>query len=304
MSRGDLTQLNYSDKLVIPAMEAPVSYTLPFKWGNFNVTEAAHEAYELTPLTGKIVHGGGRDTNEPAYSDGLGVDIWLTGPDEFEAADREPSQLSGIKVANETYLHRQGIGLQIKFDKSRNVLKQGMAADIEAQTDGVGAEDLMAINSPFEEPVPLMEVIDKDISRLMVHGLVRFMSQDALNGLNQLQSVNDRYLTLSQTKQILIGGLAISGIELGLSFIDPALLPPIPAGIAVAIANNVWTMRLAYIRLKNHFMEAESREQIYGAIAQSRARLVSKDVHDTYCVDTFDANIEAAFGIDAPDVED
>jgi hypothetical protein len=82
MSKAEWSEFPYAKELAIPAMELPVSYALSFGWGNFQVTDRAHEAYGLTALTGEIVHGGEQATNIQPGTKPLSVDIWLTTPQE------------------------------------------------------------------------------------------------------------------------------------------------------------------------------------------------------------------------------
>jgi hypothetical protein len=204
--------------------------------------------------------------------------------------DRRPSE---AKVLRNTYLHQQGIGIEVSFDKGREVLRQGIAARLESMTGGHKAEYMLARTQRVRE-VPLMELLDQEVPQFMIHGLVNSLAITVAEGLRAQQSLSMRKNTLKVVTVLGSAGLAGGSLELVSSEIDPSSLPPEKVALLIALAYSATALGFARKALKMYLKNDEILQTAFQKRAADRANQVGEDIHHTYCAAHFDRQAEAA----------
>ena len=264
--------------LAMAQTELPIRYTVPFEWGTIRVTEAAHEAYLLTPLREGVQKGDIAPEARPGY-----VDVRLVSPEEVP----ESSQGANRDLHIFTLLHEERLGIHAGF--SQSVAESPKSARNLLQ-DIYGAEDeeFEAIMEDFEsssEDLPEELAERQQLSQLLVHSLSGAIPQPVINSYSDIERSESNRKAL---RRATVSG----GVMLGASGVGALVVGPV-MGLSLVAEAIFGTYATAGFWIARRYMKAylggaSGREQKIADEAEQLARAVSDDIHETYCLAHFD----------------
>lgn len=174
----------------------PIAYSLPHDWGHFSVSEAAHDAYKLVPLTPNVTKAG----IDRSILSSKAIEILLLGPAEDPSwsqinVPRGKEATSRIKVSQPYITAAKGIQIICSFERTRQEI---LAAELEkhARLNKVNVKQL--INSfATTDGIPVGEHLDQHVSTTLIHGLYQALFLSVEQGYMERRVPLLRWLPIS-----------------------------------------------------------------------------------------------------------
>ncbi|HSW37059.1 MAG TPA: hypothetical protein VLG37_01675 [Candidatus Saccharimonadales bacterium] len=166
-----------------PIEELAIKYSVAFPWGTFQVTDGAHEAYGLMPLTPST--DSGKPETAPIGDKKIPpIDIILLGPEDikFLESDSSPEELSSGSF---TRVRRDSkgritiaIGLTETTEAHRQHILKRIVSTLKPDFGEVDDEDILRRLVDFED-IPLEESLQHNLPQAFVSGLAQHVSDVA-----------------------------------------------------------------------------------------------------------------------------
>lgn len=275
---------------VVPQVFSPMEYSVPYEWGNLHVTEEAHAAYEMIPLTPTkpcdlelMMPGRSRRGSEPR------LDLVLAGPSEAKNADEGTTFWSSVYADDNQVIvvagHTKDKAAMISTTK-QNILdgyRQFFGSESvpdEEILDTVGVVDGVSIN----------EALDNNVSQAFAHEFADIFDSVVRTTLEHSRNFSDNMQFLRNAATI--GFVTIAGISpvISLGYEVSESLPTLAPSIFTAI-----TVGGLLLSTKKYIHSQHERTILNTQIANAKAELVSGSIHDTYCDAHFDNQFEEIF---------
>jgi hypothetical protein len=183
-------------------LKLPRAYSLPYEWGHFSVTEDAHLAYGLVPLTANIISGGGIDKSKMPPN---AVEIILASPYEdpsWEKFDSEPADgfTTQIFVSQAHITAKRGLQIAVSFQKTRD---QMVKAELEKKAHEIGIGlDLLYLRSKALNNIDPRVEIEPEISKTLIHGAHKGLLPAISLGMQRRRGKIARLSPLSNVRSI------------------------------------------------------------------------------------------------------
>lgn len=274
-----------SDPLeAVPQLLAPMAYHKTFNWGSLQVTEQAHDAYEMMPLA--VVEAGGVGLPRTPFAQGEPrVDIVLAGPEEHT---EEP--VSG-RLWGDVGIHNRGTAMVFGYSEDKATQREAAIKQVIAQVRhtlniGESATDaeILSIVTVGDEEIPFTDAIDHIVVQGHIHHfaeVTRHLVEEAQfkwwgSTANRTHLVHLRNLAVLNT--VGVGPAIVAGAEITKSATGMLLFP------------SLWTAVSGTLIMRSviaHIKSAPKRNAVYRQMAEVRAATVSGDIHDMYCASHF-----------------
>ena len=262
-----------------PEFKAHTEYELPFAWGSLHVTEQAHKAYGLAPLTTASLENesGVSMPNLPDFR----THIWLVAPDELPFTIEAFPGLPLTMGAAMTEVTPSGIEVICGFDKTATEIADGFTRAMEA-------DDV----EPPEDQRP--DELEQQTHQLLAHNFARLAGRNVAPYAHQLLEAAADKVVLTKAKNdffIGLGGAAfINAYELAFTGrVDVASELTGTGMVAVGSA-------IAYRGIKKYFKGREAVKVFVANTSVQYAQMVAEDIHRTYCARYFDHQLQGMLG--------
>lgn len=286
MSRGESIP-NVGERFLA---QTEFAYTAPYEWGNFSVTQIAHEAYGLQPFTSDVEAGEGPS---PKRLEPGSPEVWvvLAGPGELTETndEEEPDILVHVLGGSEQ------VAVIVASSHSRSRLIERMTGEIAtfaAGMLGVGEnmtpEDHKELLSHirYADGEPVAESIEQQYAIGFVDGLKGVVYGSLNDNLKRWYSLHrQREVRRGATKSIVyanfLGAAAAANV---VSFGNTQAWPfALGAMGLISMGGSIGTLRAA-LRIP---IEKQATMR-----AQAVASLVSRDIHNDFCPRAFNRRME------------
>lgn len=289
-------QPEWEKQLNLPEANLPVEYSIPFDWGNLYVTEAAHKAYGMVPLSPETVDGKPPTSTNSAATPR--VDVILVGPEEYEHDDQ--SALVATKI------YSGGVGMVIGFPAAQDEISKHLGASLGEKLAKMEEELPTEVMEEIKEHsiIPTAEDIENDLPQMLAHQLAGVAEVPLAEGLETWfgkQGIDREYRKIVALG---IGAIVAAGVEVtpGLASHNH-LVNPIQIAFAGVLA--LVYLNLARTKLKTHIENGPLNQRIAKLTARNKAFMISYDLHNSFCRNHFDRNAETMLNGDDPtDSED
>lgn len=275
---------------VVPQVFSPMEYSVPYEWGNLHVTEEAHAAYEMIPLTPTkpcdlelVKPGRSRRGSEPR------LDLILAGPSEANNAGEGTTFWSSVYADDNQVIvvagHTKDKAAMIStsrqniFDSYRQFIGTESASDEEI-LDTVGVVGGGSID----------EVLDNKVSQAFAHEFADVFESAVGTTLEHYKNLFDNMQFLRNAATI--GFVSIAGISPAVSLgyeVSESLATLAPAIFTAITVGGLLRSTRKYVHSQHE------RTVLNTQIANAKAELVSGSIHDTYCDTHFDNQFEEIF---------
>lgn len=278
--------------------ETEVKYAIPYGWGALHVTDLAHQAYDLQPLTPDKVSEDEIDITEPMIHKNR-VDVYLLSPDEF--ADKVPGESSQqpdssesnltsgdnviFGVSAKALLHQRGAELYLGLSHGTADIKKAQLEGLErfAQAQSQDVESLCV------DDRPAIEVLNQMVSQEVVHRLsdvAGITAGHAMDDLLQTSNRKDLWRTMKLSRNLGIVGVAAAlCIDVNNQLLENSLV----LGYLGTI------LSLEASALKKYLMGRNKINDEIGEIATLYERAVQQGIHGSYCSHSFNRKTQALF---------
>lgn len=276
------------NQLELAELSLPLEYSIPFDTGSLHVTQAAHEAYCMIPLSPNVIEGGQLDRKDTV---GPKIDIILIGPNEFDT--------SGGDMLTKSHVYKDGVGLVVGFSDTHAQMREkiitsiadsAQEADIDLPDGGVGA-----ITS--DEGISLDESLANEVPQILAHSLANAVAGEVRQSVEIWAKMN---LSRAEYKKIVVSGsLSLIGTGLVLSpqiLLDDRLIGP--GSLLIGAAYSAFFLNMARRRLKEFIDTMPKRESIARILGMSTSLLVAEGVHASFCSKHFNRTAEEQLGGD------
>lgn len=287
MTRGAHPTQSHEGQPLPPEFTFPLQYAIPFDWGSFQVTEAAHKAYGLSPFTTTVSSRAELPVPSLLLVGAPGINILLVAPTEA-SADLVPNSVS-VK-ATRTDKKEINVVIASAEDKTTltsnvsEVVKHGLQAAI-----GVDDPDILK-RIMNQDTIPLEQSLEQNVPQMLVQVIVGGIQQELKNTLVRVQRAEGNQSTL---RRITILGSTSICAAFGTAAAESALFPSFRAeNILLAGAMLVFFLKRGRRELKDWFAKANEREAYYDQLGQSYADKVAADIHASYDRAQFDRRFE------------
>ncbi len=268
----------------LPDFERPAAYNIPFPWGNFQVSAAAHDAYQLQPLRPDVEPG--------SFDQGRQVplkprtDIVLVTPEESKAPKLEQLNGNVLAMGLQVAANKNGVALAATFSHTIQALKESQLKTLEQKT-GEGADALVEV--PGIGDVRVEEALDQHLPDAYAHKLSDGLHVGISKAFAGYAEARANASVISTLRTANIGGLAVAGGINGAEIILQNDLRPSTAifGIAVMGFSNL----LASRNVVRHLQTAPDRQMFLEATAGLMAGKIREDIHQTFCRNRFDSQM-------------
>lgn len=268
-----------------PDLEPEISYTIPFDWGTFRVSEAAHQDSGMGPLNADTLEGSSPDMlDDPNRL--FRTDIWMLSGDEVKEAtsgsEETPDEPGNLLV----HPDGQGMSLIAWFDKGPKELASAMAEKMLGMADEANEDQLRNMEEQISQEVPqlFLAALGDSIER----GI-----QPAIADLLRDRDSRRLYRALA-----LFGGVSLAGggLVLGLGIpetvetkthVDDFLV----AGGSLAVEGAIGVFYLHQMR-KRYLGSYRRVNQEAEADAGVLSRRIARQIYEAYSTDHFDKKHE------------
>lgn len=279
-------------QLILPELNLPLEYSIPYKWGALHVTSSANAAYDLVPLTPDTVAGGdpfvgGEVIKKPR------IDVVLVGPNEYINDGRRG-------VASST-LYDAGLGVVIGFPLSANAFMDTLSRRLRNPNENQEEQDEFPFSTHISQfEVPALEAIARDVPHMMSHDFAVIARNELNDGLTEWN--NWDYDRTAYRNIVKVGAAALIGCG-GL------MLPALLTGkhtvgvkqVVLGTALMAGELKLAKNMLKRYMLSRRQADFLNQRIASLVALEISDSIHETFCRNHFNIRAEQQMSAANPD---
>jgi hypothetical protein len=266
-------------------IDVPIEYSVPYAWGDLYVSKTAHDAYGLVPLITNVKDG----YSEQDLSDVIPrTRIFLLTAGELGT----PPVEQGAAYISPT-LNRDGLECRITIGANKNTtpeLLSGIIHDMISQATGEDYE--VVTDSITGNNIPISERFKNDFSQILIHELCDTLSTHISEATKVWVRAESNYQFYGRAKRI--GAIAILGV--GALTVPPILthdFDAVNAGFAGAWL--AWQASSMRHLLKGRLVTSNQQEFIFQAVSKNSATQITSDIHDTYCRNHFNQQLEGQF---------
>lgn len=275
--------LHVDKKLELPELGLPLAYTIPHAWGGLHVTESAHKAYEIVPLSPHVIQCGAiTDKDEQPQ-----VDIMLIGPDEIE--------ISGGAAFARSKVYSRGIGIAIGFPYDNDWLAHRLRSSLEATHALLGIAPANVERELVDEDgLPTIETLKNSAPQHTVQSIlsmVEDVSTASITDWIRQRNTNRQYRKIIKTGAM---GLAFAG---AICTADIALYNTVTTRTAAEAGAflSVYALYGRYL-LRHMIIDEPNRYELSRLQAHETAKNIATDIHADLSSAYFDMTSQALFG--------
>ncbi|HEX5797930.1 MAG TPA: hypothetical protein VFX79_01120 [Candidatus Saccharimonadales bacterium] len=296
-----------------PEVEPSIKYTLPFEWGTFRVSEAADEAYGLTPLASGKIDGSSNEVSGDEVPTPR-ADIWMLAPSELDMADVLQAEPSAQGVPVGAFVgarrHEGGISVVCGLNKDRKTIETQFKQMFEDQArealgdtleDGeeISAEDMIGLSGE-QKGLSLAEIIERNTTQTIIQRLCAKQLPTPLSAnieswirrasdLESLQHIGKQgKIALGAGAAVILGG-TLATLE------TPSPVDDITLALA-AIAFVGMNFRKLNELLAGHMRARDEAEDYIREFAFRGSMNITSDIYKAYSTEYFDRQFSGLLG--------
>jgi hypothetical protein len=267
-------------------VQEPIQYSIPYKWGDWHVSETAHDAYGLVPLTADVLPGYvSQDKTELRPN----TQIFLVTPGELGIPEI-PS--GGFFVR--PILSKHGVEITIALGENAEELTSRLQeSTLQAIGEHTGLDvDNLKRDAIDGDGVSLEENLKHAVPQMVMHNFVNALGQRVpeLTTIWKRVEMNRKFAkrVAAYGGVVLTGGaiVALSTITNHSADSNTMELLGLYYGVEGGIVYDMLRRHLRLANSKEHLLETQSK--VYGD-------MVASDIHSTYCRDHFDRMLAQDF---------
>lgn len=258
------------DKLQLNTPE--IAYTIPYEWGQLHMTEAADDAYGITPLT-TVVDGGSDEYRHLDYNPS--IDLTIVSPEETDVEPIRPTTTKNQKSLAGV------VNLGIASDEFIEANETGLAQLIEQTGMPIPEDEIEKVTASLHQDTPQMLAhLMADLSQAEVETL--------LSGhiLGEQDAILNRYIKA-------IGTLGVVG---GIGIVAPAAIlnggSINPVSFLMGMSYTGYHISRIQKRVQQNLEDRTKSQKKAETLARLAGLFVSSDIHRSYCRSHFDRQFE------------
>lgn len=239
-----------------------IAYSVQYPWGQLHVSESAHDAYRMQPLT-PVIEGGSADFTPD--TDSPSIELTVVTPSEL---DQEPVVATSESTNALAGLIELGPSIQSVTDIAESTLEQLVS---EAGVD-VAESEFADATEEFQQDAP--QQLAHLLAARTAHEVERLVESDVLD------QVDERlYSRLRMLGSITVLGNA--GVVAPNFFFDDGAVGPLSYSLAT-LYSAFWLMR-GRQELKRYMESKPQVERSASLAGVAMAQVVGEDIHASYC---------------------
>ncbi len=261
--------------------QVSIEYSIPYSWGALQVSEAAHDTYDLIPLTADVVESDIEVTSQEITP----IKLLLVSPDEFSEGkpnDVNYCDFGQYRIDQEKGLNTVVTSLGIDAESVRSITRNGLG--------NIGYMLGLPIdNISDEDGIPVSESIEAETGQILAHKFSMLGSVAVKNLIHQDMLERENKRAVRTVTALGTAAAASSSIILGVNAATGTL-----DGFDFALAGGMasfYTMRLRSV-VKKYLHNVRHINQLSSQAGTLVGGLVGEDVHSSYCKKVFDRNFE------------
>lgn len=277
--------LAYQDTEYTP--DVAVAYTVPYAWGDWVVSQAAHESLGLTPLTADTRQG--FDPQAKTIADPR-LRIFLMEGAEVGSTPTLPEELpSGAMTQWQTTANPRGLDLRVGVTKNigNNILLIG-------EDGGLVDKEIVAELIEQEEGITLDEYIQREAPQNLIHSLSGIIGSNMADPIAYWKRANMNRLVSNYRRRE--GIATVAGLTAITAYSIMSREPLTETSVPVLFGLRTWMTT----RLQRKWAAQTNRQEATLRIVGNRiSNAVASDIHELYCREHFEERFRRAF--DSPD---
>lgn len=258
---------------LLPQFNLPLEYTIPYRWGSLQVTEEAHEAYGLIPLTLTVE----ADKHDELPKTNSSIDLLIVGPDQL--VDEDAKYQGRIMISSTAKTSKDKIQIAMGLNGDLDTINK----EIKSSLFGfLGVEELEST-----EALGLSEQLEHDTPQMIVH---RF-----IDGIDEyLPLVYSVWAENNHNKKFIKSMTTLGGIALGIPTLQLAAIAATDLvidtqSLLISSAASFGALLKVRKEVKDKLTSSGSNEHMLRIASELATKVVCSDIHSSFCSHEFDS---------------